>query len=369
MAERSDSQSSARTDIFSDEFALEPLTIADGFSSSSAHNESDANSEAIVSPVEQSQGPLSPDGHSGPFNSGQKATVPEKEVHDQISRNPRQWPRRSSHVPNRSLSAASDTSTPTDIFRSLSVASSSVIPRAQSPYQGAAGPSHPYGMYPQDIGMTRTPSVATTSATSRAQERDLAHLSAAQHPYGLYPGSTFSEIEEPANVLSRIPVGFPGHGGRQNDHRAFVPDGEDTADIVGPDGHTEQLPPYSRYPEEPGFKPLSPENSMSTQDFAVPVPATTNPRYSQVVPPTANALEEANAGQHLSAPLPDDGGSGSFKERWKEKGNKRVCCGKIPRWMICVLIISISFGGIVGGIAGGVLSHERKDDRRPTPAA
>ena len=48
-------------------------------------------------------------------------------------------------------------------------------------------------------------------------------------------------------VQSAIPVGFPGLN--TGYHRQIGPDGEEQ-DIVGPDGHTEQLPPYSRYPDE-----------------------------------------------------------------------------------------------------------------------
>ena len=44
-----------------------------------------------------------------------------------------------------------------------------------------------------------------------------------------------------------IPVGFPGLN--TGYHRQIGPDGEEQ-DIIGPDGHTEQLPPYSKYPEE-----------------------------------------------------------------------------------------------------------------------
>ena len=121
--------------------------------------------------------------------------------------------------------------------------------RAESPYQGPTGPSHPYQMYPQESRLARTASVATT-ITVPVQERSYAGPSGPTHPYGLYPQNIVSETEsipdEPA--VAPVPVGFPGSNNSYQ--RRLGPEGEEIADIIGPDGHTEQLPPYSQYPDE-----------------------------------------------------------------------------------------------------------------------
>jgi hypothetical protein len=115
----------------------------------------------------------------------------------------------------------------------------------ETSYQGPAGPSHPYGMYTQNVRATRTGSVATTS-TGRMTESSFPVTRGPAHPYGMYPQATVDETS--VMPAAAIPVGFPGMAGQYQ--RRFGPDGEEIADIIGPDGHTEQLPPYTRYPDE-----------------------------------------------------------------------------------------------------------------------
>ena len=73
------------------------------------------------------------------------------------------------------------------IRREPSDASTSFLPRAQSPYQGATGPSHPYAMYNQnqDTGLGRAPSNATMS-TARGPLQNYSGPSGPSHPYGMY---------------------------------------------------------------------------------------------------------------------------------------------------------------------------------------
>jgi hypothetical protein len=117
------------------------------------------------------------------------------------------------------------------------------------------GPSHPYGMYPQHT-MARTASVATSSSSQHPSRPMSLHRPT--HPYAMYSQSGLDEglddalPAEPAHpqlppIQTTIPLGFPGHG--TGYHRVLGPDGEEL-DIIGPDGHTEQLPAYSQYPDE-----------------------------------------------------------------------------------------------------------------------
>ncbi|KAH7138993.1 hypothetical protein B0J11DRAFT_32344 [Dendryphion nanum] len=154
-----------------------------------------------------------------------------------------------------------------------STGSFATMARSESPL--GTGPSHPYGMYQQNT-MARSPSV-TTSSTHQPQ-RSMS-LSRPTHPYGMYQQNVTEDDEPPlAPVQAAIPVGFPGLN--TNFHRRLGPDGEEQ-DIVGPDGHAEQLPPYTRYPEEGPTKA-----AMVAEANATPVESAN---------PTVNAFDDVNA--------------------------------------------------------------------------
>lgn len=132
-----------------------------------------------------------------------------------------------------------------------------------------SGPSHPYGMYPQTT-MARNASISTT-ATQQPLQRSLSpSLSTGpSHPYGMYPQNVVEDEPPVPVVQTAIPVGFPGIN--TGFHRQIGPDGEEQ-DIVGPFGHTEQLPPYSRYPEEGPTKA-----SMAAEASATSIDSRSNP--------------------------------------------------------------------------------------------
>ncbi|PSN67357.1 hypothetical protein BS50DRAFT_390080 [Corynespora cassiicola Philippines] len=155
-----------------------------------------------------------------------------------------------------------------------STASFATMTRSESPL--GTGPSHPYGMYPQNT-MARTASIATTS-TARAPHRSMS-LQRPAHPYAMYSQNVVVDdddveppvMQQPAMppLQTSIPLGFPGIASGY--HRQIGPDGEEQ-DIIGPDGHTEQLPPYSRYPEEGPTKA-----AMAAEASATPVDRNQNP--------------------------------------------------------------------------------------------
>ncbi|KAH8666700.1 hypothetical protein BX600DRAFT_436087 [Xylariales sp. PMI_506] len=132
---------------------------------------------------------------------------------------------------------------------SSSNAGPSAIVRAESPYRGPSGPSFPYQMYTQDVRPTRTASMATT-ATVPVSERSYHGPSGPTHPYQMYPQNTTpgTDDDDESVAPAVIPVGFLGS--TDNYQRRIGPEGEEIADMIGPDGHTEQLPPYTRYPDE-----------------------------------------------------------------------------------------------------------------------
>lgn len=140
------------------------------------------------------------------------------------------------HMPGPSLSRVSSSST-----------DAAFIP-VDGPYQGPSGPSHPYQMYSQNIRPTRTMSVATTSTTPATRpESEYSGPTGPSHPYSMYPQNPV-EVPTSQTVVSAIPVGFATVPDMYQ--RRLGPEGEEVAAMIGPDGHTEELPPYTRYPDE-----------------------------------------------------------------------------------------------------------------------
>ncbi|CAK7228598.1 hypothetical protein SEUCBS140593_006966 [Sporothrix eucalyptigena] len=216
-------------------------------------------------------------------------------------------------------------------------ASSSVAPaHEEEPYQGPSGPSFPYQMYPQNVRMARTLSGVTTS-TVAPSESTYNGPRGPTFPYAMYPQNTVAGPSAMPAPVPGISVGFPGMA--DNYQRRIGPDGEDVADLIGPDGHTEQLPPYTRYPDEaynrkiaaanahinpdpladPLANPLAnPMSAPNTVPIAVPA---SEPLAAQSVPPasatvSAPAAVLAPAPAHVStspapiSPIPGAGGIG-----------------------------------------------------------
>ena len=255
-------------------------------------------------------------------------------------------------------------------------ASTVVIPRAQSPYQGATGPSHPYGMYPQDPNFSRTPSVATTS-TVRRPERSYSGPGGPTQPYGMYDQNTVPEDED-SEEIGPVAPGFPGQ--RQIFRRRLGPDGEDADDLIGPDGYAEPLPPYTRYangippkqdPDAVNIPPQLPrsEEESSSQEQVHYLPAEYYmPPVEQRSPTTSNPFDDRSAQASSTTAvetIPKDEG-GSLKERVKEKSTRKVCFGLMPCWLLIFVVVVLCVAIVLGGIVGGVVAHHRAG-QKPAP--
>lgn len=209
---------------------------------------------------------------------------------------------------------------------------------ADTPYQGPTGPSHPYHMYPQGTRPARTASVATAS-TFQPSERIYAGPSGPTHPYGMYPQDTTAGNETPVPVTA-IPVGFLG--GRDEYQRRIGPDGEEAGDIIGPMGHTEQLPPYTQYPMESfgksmrGIPHLPGAGGMGL--------ATRNPEFASREDLTSpqsrqstRSLTSSSSGHNIN--LGAMGESEKLPEkRWKQIARKKLW-GIVPVWSVVMAAI------------------------------
>ncbi|KAI9688012.1 MAG: hypothetical protein M1820_010338 [Bogoriella megaspora] len=269
-------------------------------------------------------------------------------------------------LPTRAESLRSSGSSGTGAqHRSDSSASSSTLMgnvRSQSPFQ-ATGPSHPYALYPQGVAVGRSPSV-TTASTLRVPQRSESSATRPAHPYRMYEQNVFADPQDHnvSPIDESIPVGFPGHSTNQQFLRRIGPEGEEQ-DIIGPDGHAEQLPPYSKYPEDgTGNKLLAdtcPSNAeahlVNSNDALVPSSTTRD----------ESAREAAVISNAQTSRSPEEMESGSAEKSWsqkswKQKRQTRVCRGKMPCWiLVLVVAIIVVLVAIIGGIVGGFVAHDQ----------
>jgi hypothetical protein len=297
----------------------------------------------------------------------------------QWTRNPSRSSIAKGHAPQLSLTIAHDGSndpfadppssstaaqrTPTAaqaLMHRASVASTSSFATSGVRTYSLAGPSHPYAMYPQGTGVARNSSSATSSTQQQPPSRQSVTLERPQHPYGMYPQSPIDDPESDLPPVPRqaIPVGFPGLASAY--HRQIGPDGEEQ-DIIGPDGHTEQLPPYSRYPEEGPTKQLLVANAAAS----VPVPPLQAPNASPdnnapasdvASSDTAISQVERN-GSAQESPQPDKDWN---EKTWSERKKTRILCGKVPLWMVLVICgLVMLFAVILGATIGSILAKSK----------
>lgn len=273
--------------------------------------------------------------------------------------------------PRSDTSVTDSVDTASTPHRSVRTISTFGFPRAQSPYQGATGPSQPYGMYPQDIGLARTPSVATAS-TIRQPERSYSGPSGPTQPYGMYAQNTVPEDHVGAvpGLADSIVAGFPGSG--HNFQRRLGPDREDVDDLIGPDGYTEQLPPYSRYANSVPSKYASGVGSVHRESAPPPpplqppvehvpeVPNSSQPTDTAPVDPFGDSSTQLGSDDSGVVPPKDEGGN--FKERLRRRSKKKVCCG-VSCWLCLVILMIVCFAILLGGIIGGVLAHKHGEKK------
>lgn len=283
-------------------------------------------------------------------------------------------------LPRRSLSVRHELTALTR--QASSSTDSSVYLPADGAYQGPSGPSHPYQLYPQHVRPARTMSVATSS-TLPLSESSFTGPRGPSHPYSLYPQT--DGVEAGAAGAAAIPIGFHDMPGPYR--QGVGPDGEDVADIIHPDGHTEQLPPYTRYPEEAHVvKARGAGCPESVHGGASIVGATLTPP-----PPTASAIPGAGglglatrnpefestddldlprSSRHSSRSFTSDDSQRRIRfddERLSEKQKpakkkwqiwmRRKLCGVVPCWAICLAaVVLMLMGVILGSVVGSLLA-------------
>ncbi|KAK4570352.1 hypothetical protein LTR86_002432 [Recurvomyces mirabilis] len=361
--------------VFDDEFEAEDFDgVADGFRPSDHDREGGMRShgrDATFAPVR---------------TTSVRSTRSTRSSASTVTREPsgaysRSSMRKSRGQDNPFASPEDDERTPSLTFepdithRSVSSASSSNFAGTGSPRFGA-GPSHPYGMYPQGT-IPRSPSIATQS-TVRASVRHSISQDGPQHPYTMYPQGVGEEDDDDHAPQNLVPVGFPGLG--QSYQRRLGPEGEEQ-DIIGEDGHTEQLPPYTRYPEDgPEKMPLLTAPSAPTALHSRAPVAGTDPTMALMhdslrPPPTPRpqSMMDASTLRGSRAPslanveaMTTQSTSKSLlsykswsEKSWKEKRKTKFC--GIPFWWILLSVSVVVFiATVLGGVIGGFVMNQNQ---------
>ena len=203
------------------------------------------------------------------------------------------------------------------------------------------------------------------------------------HPYSLYPQST-APMED--NSGHDIPVGFTGMGATYQ--RQLGPDGEEAGDLIGSDGHLEELPPYTRYPDQaymratpavPIETPASPPVAATPQTDQSPPPeqsqlsgagglgiATRNPEFSSTeedLPVGYASSRSAEMSTSDITVITRDFAEKLPTGKWQRRARKKLF-GVIPYWAICLLVLGLALVGIVMGAVLGILLTD-KDEKKP----
>ncbi|CAM1506507.1 Fc.00g061480.m01.CDS01 [Cosmosporella sp. VM-42] len=257
--------------------------------------------------------------------------------------------------------------------RVSSLSSDSPVMRVESPYRGPSGPSHPYQMYPQ-----RTLSVTTTSTTvAPAPEHSYSGPRGPTHPYALYAQNTVLNGEPNPPP---IPLGFNAAGDTYQ--RQLGPDGEEAGDLIGPLGHMEELPPYSRYPDN-AYVPKDPpqaqaqvpnqpaNNEPPTPDNAIAGAggiglATRNPEFSSTEDLALSRSHPSIRSNRSEISEHDINGAARNitekpnQSKWQKRAKNKLW-GVVPYWAICLLTVGLIIMGIImGAVIGTLLSRHKK---------
>ncbi|KAK2738025.1 hypothetical protein FQN57_007291 [Myotisia sp. PD_48] len=358
-------QSFSIQDVFSDEFSLEPLDGLDPSSRRHSVNSISSGQPSVVDLDRTGGGdgrvprvsPFSDDMEDSP-TTPTRAGYPSSAI--ELPRIPDTYnPPPDMNQPTRAASPTASLAQSTASTHRSSLTSGSrfsLPPRALSPYTGQMGASHPYAMYSQGTNVARTASISSNS-TIRPIERNFIASAPPQHPYGLYSQTTVPEEAIDDVHLTAIPLGFRSHQ-EAYQPRPPPPIPNEVGDIVGPDGHLEQLPPYSRYPDG-----LPPKMEYTTANVAVDPNITSQLDRSPISPESRlsshTLLAEGNLGEGNlpSDPTVEATGEQSkegLRTRMTQKGKKKVCCG-VPLWIFVVFGIMLVIACVIGGVIGGVL--------------
>jgi hypothetical protein len=182
----------------------------------------------------------------------------------------------------------------------------------------------------------------------------------------MYTQTIVSESETVHDQLpaTNIPVGFSGRSDQYQ--RRLGPDGEEAGDIIGPLGHTEQLPPYTKYPDEVFARKIVPAIPSGAGGIGL---ATRNPEFASREdlswPDSRQSTRSFDLDSHPSNVAAIGSLEKPQEKKWKAIARRKIW-GIVPIWVfVLVGIIFVIFTIIIGGVFGAILKHRRADAAPP----
>ena len=253
-------------------------------------------------------------------------------------------------------------------YRSVSSSSSRAYAQTHGPAVGHSGPSHPYTIYPQNTAVARTLSVST-STTTPIPLRPSTSSRRPAHPYNMYTQNVEADMDDESNSehspqQQRFAVGFPGM------QRAF--DRRSDGDSMSIGAHSEQLPPYSEYPEDGAptnvslshLQPPSQPQSSGPAPSPSPLPQRTPQSMSDTAPPPNDGIVVATddvTSERSSQPAK------CWREKsWKEKFRTRWL-GMPLGWILLFSIIIIIVIIVVATAIASAVRIRHVDHRKSPP--
>lgn len=236
--------------------------------------------------------------------------------------------------------------------RSLSTSSNFSFAPSRSSTGQSSGPSYQYGMYPQGLGVSRAESIASTSTSHPSRD---SVRRGPLHPYSLYQQNVTHSIGTGSATTSlRAPRSEPDETAQLRAHG--------DQESIRPDDHSEQLPAYTRYPDELHTKiaagpPLTPTSHLS---MASEMEERT--RFGPYAYGVATGVPAAVYNQS-SGEAPDAFAGGEKTELPSKRSRflGATICGFIPVWTICLAVAVVALIAIIcGGVIGSFISKHPK---------
>ncbi|KAI5467646.1 hypothetical protein BGZ63DRAFT_399209 [Mariannaea sp. PMI_226] len=375
-----------------DDYDLNAMMVADGFRPSDHDNNSFASASRSSQPRSEDVSPSTPTAEiPEPISS----TTPQQ--HLQPKGSPGQTssmrtrpssiskpPRNHDSLTLRNDGTSSAPVNQTHGAQASTISSDDPVMRAESPYRGPLGPSHPYQMYPQRTMSVNSTSTAAPQPAPVIPQDGSYNGPGPAHPYALYPQSTVPTNDS----SSQIPVGFNNMGNTYQ--RQIGPDGEEAGDMIGPLGHMEELPPYSRYPDNAFVPENTTASTTNTRETSAPdaSPATTepipdpdrtisgaggigiatrDPEFSSTeddltMPRTRPSVRsnQSTPSQHDVNTAARDAAEKPKMSKWERRGKKKLW-NIIPYWAICLVALALIIMGVVmGAVLGTLLTRHKK---------
>lgn len=349
-------RSSTEVDLFSDDFAIDEHQVADGFRPPKRTDQNPDIDSASNADTDH------PEPHTLPSKTSTRSDATTMHITFNGNARPNSMRKSLSSLDNPFFSTEDDVADDSAIrrepsarstvsaypsLRPISTASSDQYATTHSFAHDHSGPSHPYTMYPQGIDMGRTASTSTHSTSTRSARQATAQQPS--HPYAMYSQTIQDSDDDETSSPNHAPVGFP------NTLRS---------DAMSIFTISEDLPPYSEYPEHGGPRHISPLPQLTSpppprEPDQVHVPLLIN------MPPQSmsDARHIASDGPGSSDRLIDD--QPALKKTWRQKDWKQrratKFCGISLAWLIAMIAVILA---ILIVLAAGVGGYFRKQSER-----